>query len=48
MAYKTFSTEDIDGEKPLGAFIRSITGLEQTALNDAFAAFLQVGVEWKI
>jgi type I restriction enzyme R subunit len=31
------------GEKPLGAFIRSITGLEQSALNDAFAEFLQVG-----
>jgi len=31
------------GEKPLGTFIRSITGLEQKALNDAFAAFLQVG-----
>ena len=31
------------GEKPLGTFIRSITGLEQTALNEAFAAFLQVG-----
>lgn len=31
------------GEKPLGAFIRSITGLEQAALNEAFADFLQVG-----
>jgi type I restriction enzyme R subunit len=31
------------GEKPLGAFIRSITGLEQSALNEAFADFLQVG-----
>ncbi len=32
------------GEKPLGAFIRSVTGLEQAALNEAFADFLQVGV----
>lgn len=31
------------GEKPLGAFIRSITGLEQAALHKAFAEFLQVG-----
>ena len=31
------------GEKPLGTFIRSITGLEKTALNEAFADFLQVG-----
>ena len=31
------------GEKPLGAFIRSITGLEQATLNKAFAGFLQVG-----
>jgi len=31
------------GEKPLGAFIRSITGIEQAALNEAFAEFLQVG-----
>tara|TARA_R110001606_G_scaffold94275_1_gene209182 strand:+ start:6258 stop:9704 length:3447 start_codon:yes stop_codon:yes gene_type:complete len=31
------------GERPLGAFIRSITGLEQAALNEAFADFLQVG-----
>jgi len=31
------------GERPLGAFIRSITGLEQAALNAAFAEFLQVG-----
>ena len=31
------------GERPLGAFIRSITGLEQATLNDAFAEFLQVG-----
>lgn len=31
------------GEKPLGAFIRSIVGLEQSALNAAFADFLQVG-----
>ena len=31
------------GEKPLGAFIRSITGVEQSVLNEAFADFLQVG-----
>ena len=31
------------GEKPLGAFIRSITGLEQANLNEAFSDFLQVG-----
>jgi type I restriction enzyme R subunit len=31
------------GEKPLGAFIRSITGVDQTALNEAFADFLQIG-----
>lgn len=31
------------GAKPLGAFIRSIIGLEQAVLNDAFAEFLQVG-----
>jgi len=31
------------GEKPLGAFIRSITGLDQAALNNAFSDFLQVG-----
>ena len=31
------------GEKPLGAFIRSITGLERTSLNEAFTDFLQVG-----
>ena len=31
------------GEKPLGAFIRSVTGVEQSALNEAFANFLQVG-----
>jgi len=31
------------GDKPLGAFIRSITGLERDALNKAFAEFLQVG-----
>ena len=31
------------GEKPLGAFIRSITGVEQSVLNKAFADFLQVG-----
>ena len=31
------------GKKPLGEFIRSITGLEQAALNEAFAEFLQVG-----
>lgn len=31
------------GEQPLGAFIRSITGLEEAALNEAFSEFLQVG-----
>jgi type I restriction enzyme R subunit len=31
------------GERPLGAFIRSITGLDPTALNNAFSEFLQVG-----
>ena len=31
------------GEKPLGALIRSITGVEQAVLNEAFADFLQVG-----
>ncbi|MDL5511734.1 DEAD/DEAH box helicase family protein [Arenibacter sp. M-2] len=31
------------GERPLGAFIRSITGLEQATLNEAFSEFLQVG-----
>ena len=31
------------GEKPLGAFIRGITGLESAAL-EAFAEFLQVGL----
>ena len=31
------------GERPLGAFIRSITGVEQAVLNEAFADFLQVG-----
>ena len=31
------------GDKPLGAFIRSITGLEQSSLNEAFSTFLQVG-----
>jgi len=31
------------GEKPLGAFIRSITGVDQAVLNEAFADFLQVG-----
>ena len=31
------------GGKPLGAFIRSITGLEQANLNEAFSDFLQVG-----
>ena len=31
------------GERPLGAFIRSIAGLEQAVLNEAFADFLQVG-----
>ena len=31
------------GEKPLGEFIRGITGLEQSAINEAFADFLQIG-----
>ncbi|OAD46015.1 restriction endonuclease [Polaribacter atrinae] len=31
------------GERPLGAFIRSITGVEQSTLNEAFSDFLQVG-----
>lgn len=31
------------GERPLGAFIRSITGLDQAKVNEAFADFLQVG-----
>tara|TARA_B110001452_G_scaffold17752_1_gene14414 strand:+ start:447 stop:3890 length:3444 start_codon:yes stop_codon:yes gene_type:complete len=31
------------GEKPLGAFIRSITGVDQAVLNEAFADFLQIG-----
>lgn len=31
------------GNKPLGTFIRSITGVSQQALNEAFADFLQVG-----
>lgn len=31
------------GEKPLGAFIRSITGVDQSVLNEAFADFLQTG-----
>lgn len=31
------------GEKPLGAFIRSVIGLDQSVLNEAFADFLQVG-----
>lgn len=31
------------GDRPLGAFIRSINGLEQAAVNEAFAEFLQVG-----
>lgn len=31
------------GEKPLGAFIRSITGLEEASVNEAFAEFLQIG-----
>ncbi|TBV26545.1 restriction endonuclease [Meridianimaribacter sp. CL38] len=31
------------GEKPLGAFIRSITGLNEQSVNEAFAEFLQIG-----
>ncbi len=35
--------EEQYGDKPLGAFIRSVTGLERSALNVAFADFLDVG-----
>jgi len=31
------------GERPLGAFIRSITGLDEAAVNNAFSEFLQTG-----
>ena len=31
------------GDKPLGAFVRSITGLDREAVNKAFSDFLQVG-----
>ena len=31
------------GEKPLGEFIRGVIGLEQSAINEAFADFLQIG-----
>ena len=31
------------GERPLGSFIRSITGLEAASLKEAFAEFLQTG-----
>lgn len=31
------------GERPLGSFIRSITGLNEQAVNNAFADFLQTG-----
>ena len=31
------------GEKPLGSFIRSITGVEQSVLNEAFADFIDTG-----
>ncbi len=31
------------GEKPLGAFVRSITGLDQKAVQEAFSDFLQHG-----
>jgi len=31
------------GEKPLGTFIRSVIGVERSALNQAFSKFLQVG-----
>lgn len=31
------------GEKPLGTFIRSVIGLDETSVNEAFAEFLQVG-----
>lgn len=31
------------GEKPLGTFIRSITGLNEESVNEAFSEFLQTG-----
>ncbi|MGB0431618.1 MAG: type I restriction-modification enzyme R subunit C-terminal domain-containing protein, partial [Bacteroidia bacterium] len=31
------------GDKPLGAFVRSITGLEETSVKAAFSDFLQTG-----
>jgi len=31
------------GDQPLGKFIRSIIGLEETAAHEAFATFLQTG-----
>ncbi len=31
------------GERPLGGFVRSITGLDQAAIQSAFSEFLQVG-----
>ncbi|MDQ6978705.1 MAG: DEAD/DEAH box helicase family protein, partial [Mariprofundaceae bacterium] len=31
------------GDKPLGEFIRGIVGLDKTAVQDAFAAFIQAG-----
>ena len=31
------------GEQPLGSFIRSITGLNEQTVNEAFADFLQTG-----
>lgn len=31
------------GERPLGAFIRSITGIDQAKVNEAFTDFLQIG-----
>ena len=31
------------GKKPLGTFIRSITGLNEKSVNEAFSYFLQIG-----
>ncbi|MEM6630446.1 MAG: DEAD/DEAH box helicase family protein [Bacteroidota bacterium] len=35
---------EVYGEKPLGNFVRSIVGLDQSAVNEAFADFLQTGI----
>lgn len=34
---------DTFGDKPLGVFIRSIVGMDQSAAQDAFADFIQAG-----